>query len=558
MKPISINTTNSLKNISKQSGIHIQTLISYITKLNIKNNINLTYKETITLLEYINIPFSIKNNIEKINNVFKNDINNNILKPPVISVVGHVDHGKTSLIKTLCQEKFSIIKTNITHNISIHMYTYNNNNVYMIDTPGHELLDNIKKYGAYISDIVLLVISISNNIEKDTLQIIYTLNQKNMLDKCIIVFTKSDIISADTRDNKINDMMTQIKKHSNVAYVQYIIFNIYDKDSIETLKYTIQSLYNIIPIYYNDSCYGNGLVIDTIKVNQSNALLIRLDNGIISNKNYIVFHDQYIKVNKITTINNKVIMCAKAFQFCLLFVDYTHKDICNFVACSDAQQAKLIISSDACKLNKYIEQEYSVEEEFNNEIKEKIDDRCNVVNIALVSNSINLLKTMSNIIKKKYLNIQIVGNYININNMSINLFKTIKDIQILSLLPDSQDKLKLNDVQFNIKIHQFHNINELIKHIEYISLDVEKQSTQINIIKIFKNNKNKIYGCIIKKGYVIVGDKIVTNNKNNVKIISMKIENKIIDRANKNDICGIMFDNQIDLNVGDVFSIKLI
>ncbi len=92
-----------------------------------------------------------------------------ITRPPIIVIVGHVDHGKTTLLDKIRETNIVAKEAgHITQHIGAYQITKKNNLLTFIDTPGHEMFTSIRSRGARVSDIAILVVAADDGIQEQT------------------------------------------------------------------------------------------------------------------------------------------------------------------------------------------------------------------------------------------------------------------------------------------------------------------------------------------------------------------------------------------------------
>lgn len=113
-------------------------------------------------------------------------------RPPVITIMGHVDHGKTSLLdyirKTNVQARES---GGITQHIGAYQIEYKGKPLTFIDTPGHAAFSKMRERGANITDIIILVVALNDGVKPQTIESIRHI--KNSKAQVIVVINKSDL-----------------------------------------------------------------------------------------------------------------------------------------------------------------------------------------------------------------------------------------------------------------------------------------------------------------------------------------------------------------------------
>ena len=164
----------------------------------------------------------------------------------IIGTAGHIDHGKTTLIRAL--NGFEGDSTNeekqrgITIDLSFSNLTRAERNIAFIDVPGHEKLIKKMIAGAFGFDYVMLVVSAKESLMPQTIEhieILSLLGIKNL----ILVITKKDLVDEKTlkeQEDKIVEFLNEFE--FNIKFIKAV--SIYDEKSIEDLKNTLFTISN--------------------------------------------------------------------------------------------------------------------------------------------------------------------------------------------------------------------------------------------------------------------------------------------------------------------------
>jgi translation initiation factor IF-2 len=128
------------------------------------------------------------------------------VRPPVVAVMGHVDHGKTSLLDAI--RGASVVKSEaggITQHISAYQVEHNERMITFLDTPGHEAFAAIREHGAQLTDIVMIVIAADDGMKPQTIEAIRFARKAGV--KIIVAINKIDKTGADV--NRIKQQLSE-------------------------------------------------------------------------------------------------------------------------------------------------------------------------------------------------------------------------------------------------------------------------------------------------------------------------------------------------------------
>jgi translation initiation factor IF-2 len=121
-----------------------------------------------------------------------------IERPPIVAVMGHVDHGKTSLLDAILNTKTAEGEAGgITQHISAYQTVRNNRSITLLDTPGHEAFAALRQHGATLTDVVVIVVAADDGVKPQTVEAIRF--AKNANAKIVVAINKIDKEAANSQ-----------------------------------------------------------------------------------------------------------------------------------------------------------------------------------------------------------------------------------------------------------------------------------------------------------------------------------------------------------------------
>ena len=195
-KVIQVSGSITVDELASALGVSVTHLIGELFKNGIMATINqrLDFETAQIMTEelgFSNVRFVRKENSAKLPGIKRELSKNAKERPPVVAMMGHVDHGKTTLLDTLLKKKTVEGEAGgITQHISAYQMEYKERKITFLDTPGHEAFAAIRQHGAMLTDIVVIVVAADDGVKPQTAEAIKFAEAANA--KIIVAINKID------------------------------------------------------------------------------------------------------------------------------------------------------------------------------------------------------------------------------------------------------------------------------------------------------------------------------------------------------------------------------
>jgi translation initiation factor IF-2 len=235
-----------------------------------------------------------------------------VSRPPIVAVMGHVDHGKTSLLDSILgTEKASGEAGGITQHISAYQTTHGDRVVTLLDTPGHEAFAALRQHGATLTDVVIIVVAADDGVKPQTIEAIKFARGANA--KIVVALNKIDKETANP-----GMVMGQLAEQGVVADakgwggdVPMVEVSAKTGQGIDTLLDTVLLVADLEDLKADLDVPAEGLVIEArMETGRGPVVRLLIEQGALKTGQFIVAGTTYGKVRTLQNFAGKPIKSA--------------------------------------------------------------------------------------------------------------------------------------------------------------------------------------------------------------------------------------------------------
>ncbi|MEJ0073203.1 MAG: translation initiation factor IF-2 N-terminal domain-containing protein [Candidatus Saccharibacteria bacterium] len=231
-------------------------------------------------------------------------------RPPVVAVMGHVDHGKTSLLDAI--RGANVVKGEaggITQHISAYQIEHNGRAITFLDTPGHEAFAAIREHGAQLTDIVIIVVAADDGVKPQTVEAIRFARKAGV--KILVAANKMDKEGAD-----INRLKQELSEHDLLTEewggdTIVLPVSAKTKDGIPALLDMLLLVTDVEELKADVDVPARGLIIEAhVEQGRGPVANALIEAGTLKPGEFIVAGSSYAKVRNLETTDGKPLKAA--------------------------------------------------------------------------------------------------------------------------------------------------------------------------------------------------------------------------------------------------------
>lgn len=486
-----------------------------------------------------------------------------VTRPPVVTIMGHVDHGKTSLLDYI-RNTHVVSKEagGITQAIGAYQVEINGNKITFIDTPGHAAFTEMRARGAKITDIVVIIVAADDGVMPQTKEAID--HAKSAKVPIIVAINKIDKTTANV-DKIMSEMseygLTPEEWGGDTIFVK---LSAHTGENVDLLLENIIALAEMEELKANPKRYAVGTVIES-KLDKNKGVIASLliNNGTLRLGDPIVVGSTFGKVRTLKDCNGKDLTSAEpSMPVEITGLNEVPVAGDKFMAFEDEKTARSVAEKRSVleKEKKFTKKAVSLEDLF-----ERIESGHKEINVVLKTDVKGSEEAVKNALEK----INVEGVKVTVIRSGVGTI-TESDVVLASasnaiiigfnVVPSSKTKEAAKN--YNVDIRLYNIIYKLVEEIEsamkgMLDPEYEEVTTgEAEIRQIFKFSKvGNIAGVHVTSGVVknnseckLIRDGVIITT---TKIKSLQREKDQVKEVKSGFDCGITLENYTDIKVGD-------
>ena len=485
-------------------------------------------------------------------------------RPAVVTIMGHVDHGKTTLLDTIRKSKIVDSEYGgITQAIGAYQIEHNGNKISFIDTPGHAAFTEMRARGASITDIVIIIVAADDGVMPQTEEAIDHALAANV--PIIVAVNKID--KPDAKPDRIRTEMAEhnITPEEWGGNIPFVDISAKSGLGIDLLLETIQVTAEMLELKANPNRYALGTVIESkMDKNIGGVASLLIQNGTLRIGDPIVVGTTYGKVRTMKDDTGKPIVEAgpsTPVEITGLSANPAAGD--KFMSFETETEAKNIADKRTAQAreNKFQKQSLSLDNLFAS-----IDSDTKEINVVLKTDVRGSEEAVKNALEKidvDGVKVKVIRSGIGTITESDIVLANASNAIVLGFCVSPSNSTKEIAKEYGVDIRLYTIIYKLVEEMEAAMKGMLEPEFEEKIIgtaeirKIFKFSKvGNIAGSYISDGVIkssskarLIRDGIVIID---TKISTLQREKDQVKEVKKGYECGITLDNYSDIKVGDV------
>ncbi len=501
---------------------------------------------------------------------FEDDPDKLQLRAPIITVMGHVDHGKTSLLDYIRNEKVADGEAGgITQHVGAYKVQTGETGITFIDTPGHEAFTQMRARGANVTDIVVLVVAADDGVMPQTVEAI---NHSKAAEVPIVVaINKCDLPEANPSMIKADLTKYDLITEDLGGEVPVVEVSALKGTGVDDLLETLALVAEIEELKADFETEASGYIIESrMEVGRGNVATVIVTRGTLKQGDFLYAGQAFCRVKSMFDHNNKIQKTVvPGSPVDLIGWDESPTAGDQFVSVKNQKLAKSKAEDNKNKLKIHDDTSFSVETRMSDMMKLLQEGELNNVNIILkadTNGSVEAIREGVNKLSTEDVNIQIVHSAVGgIVLSDVDLAGATDSLIIgFNVRPDSQARNMAQSKGIDVRTYSI--IYELLDDVSEAvigQMTIKTEEVVIGMVDVkttFRAPKvGVVAGSIVSEGKVELNAKARLLRQGVViyegNIVSLRRFKDNVEVVNEGLECGIGLSDYKDIKEGDTIEI---
>ena len=487
-------------------------------------------------------------------------------RPPIVTVMGHVDHGKTSLLDYIRKSSVTEAESGgITQHIGAYSVTVNSKNITFLDTPGHEAFTAMRARGAQITDIVIVVIAADDNIMPQTKEAISHAQAGGVP----IIFAINKIDKEGANPDKVKESLASMNLvvEDWGGKIQSQDISAISGKGIDELLEKVLLEAEIMDLKSNPDKLSSGTIIEAyLDKGRGYVSTVLVQNGSLKIGDYILAGKTSGKIKAMFDESGNSLRVAKpSTPVSVLGLDGAPQAGDQYKVLEDEKEAKQIAAkrTQLVREQSVRTQKHLTLDEIGRRIAIGDFNEFNVIIKGDVDGSVEALTDSFQNLSTEEIQVNIIFKGVGAITESDVLLASASDAVIIGFnVKPTQSARKLSEKeQIDIKSYSiiYDAINDLKDAMEgMLSPEMKEENTgEAEVRDLFKISKiGTIAGCMVTSGKIFRNDRVrIIRGDEQIfdgKLLSLKRFKDDVKEVAKGYDCGIQINDFNDLEIGDL------
>ncbi len=487
-------------------------------------------------------------------------------RPPVITIMGHVDHGKTSLLDSIRKAKVTEGEAGgITQHIGAYTVNQNGRDITFIDTPGHAAFSSMRQRGSEITDIIIIVVAADDGVKPQTLEVIKLAKESGA--PIIVALNKMDKETANpdlVKGQMAEHGITPVDWSGDVEFVPV---SAKTGMGIDDLLENILLTAEVLELKANPKAPAKAAVVESsVEKGRGSVATVIVQNGTLKVGDHVVCGAAYGRVKALINDMGKNIKEVAPSHTAV---------VVGLNEVPPSGEIMMAMQSDK-EVKEYAlkRKEYERNKELSKSTKSSLEDMTAMIaegklkslKVVLktdVHGSLEAIKSSLSDLRNEEVKIDIISSGVGgITESDVELVGNSENCVLLGFNVRPTGSVKALAKQRNVDIRTYSIIYQLLDDMTMMLTGMmapkftEENTGQAEVRDVFKSPKGMVAGCLVVDGKLIRGGLVRVIRKGVVafegELVSLRRFKDDVEEIGNGYECGVIISNYEDVQVDDV------